>query len=98
MTLDMTGFVRFNPDAHFRRYLNNSGRIIVVYVQDFDYRDYDESRFVDHLSFGTEVEAESAVVHTDDVREVASSADPDDTVTRAQAERLIRAIERHNRH
>lgn len=62
MPLDLTFPGSLNREPHYRRYLRPDGTIHVVCVQDFDYRDYDASRFVDEDTFPTSVQAETAPI------------------------------------
>ena len=49
---------RFNPDVHYRFYLSHrENRATVVCVQDFDYRDYDQDRFIGPWAFTDEATA-----------------------------------------
>lgn len=53
---------RHNRDVHYRLYLSHDGEgATVICVQDFDYYDYDDDRFVGYESFKTEAEAETAL-------------------------------------
>ncbi|MFI1161336.1 hypothetical protein [Streptomyces sioyaensis] len=94
MPLDMTGEHSYNGAVHYRRYLNRDDRIIVICVQDFDYPDYDASRFVDLTAFDSELGAEFGPLSTDDVTDQAAALDGD-SVAIAQSRRLIRAINQH---
>jgi hypothetical protein len=78
MSLDMQGDGRFQRDVHYRRYLHDDGRIRVVCVQDFDYGDFDPSRFVDLQLFGSEEEGLSMPLHVQDVLEQIRELDEDD--------------------
>jgi hypothetical protein len=48
-------------DAHWRLFAQVDGDLSVVCVQDFDYRDYEQWRFVGERRFATEADAEAAV-------------------------------------
>lgn len=63
MALDLTAPGRHNRDVHYRHYLADNGRITVVCLQDFDYHDYDPSRFVDEETYKTEAEAKRAHIN-----------------------------------
>lgn len=53
---------RYNPDVHYRLYLSHRGEgAVVICVQDFDYYDYEEDRFIGYESFETEAAAEAAL-------------------------------------
>ncbi|MFJ4741271.1 hypothetical protein [Streptomyces sp. NPDC088775] len=101
MPLDMTGPARWNREVHYRRYLSNSGSVIPICVQDFDYPDYDPSRFVDLADFPTEQEAAFAPLRPQDVIDTAANVidtaanTPDDHVAAGQAVRLLAAIGSH---
>ncbi|MEY9842481.1 hypothetical protein [Streptacidiphilus sp. EB103A] len=60
MSLDLTDDHRYNPDVHFRRYLDLEDTICVICVQDFDYRSYDSTRFLDRRAFAVEDDALAA--------------------------------------
>jgi len=94
MPLDMTGPARWKREVHYRRYLSNDGRVITICVQDFDYRDYDPSRFVDLADFPTEQEAAFMPLRPQDVIDTAANT-PDDHVAAGQAVRLLAAIGSH---
>lgn len=89
MTLDLTQPGRCNPEPHWRRYLAGD-QVKAVCVQDFDYHDYDTSRFVDSDIFGTEVEAEMAPVNVGPLLDTIQSSG--DREARAQALRNLRAV------
>lgn len=95
MPLDMTGPSRFDREVHWRRYLDRKDQISVICVQDFDYVDYDPSRFVDLRAFPTEEAAKSTPLRVSDVIEVAAGS-PQDAVAAEQAARLIAAIGAHH--
>ncbi|MFI0156189.1 hypothetical protein [Streptomyces lydicus] len=95
MPLDMTGDARHNPRVHYRRYLNRHDKITVVCVQNFDYYDYDESRFADYASFNTELEAQYAPISPDDALDAAREL-PGDHAAATQALHLVNAIRAHN--
>ncbi len=93
MTLDMTGRHRWTTEPHYRRYLAADGRITAVCVQDFDYPDYDASRFVDGRAFDEQAEAETAAVAiTDVVAAGAVCARQGDHVGAVQAAQIVDAI------
>lgn len=53
---------RFNPDVHYRFYLSRrDNRPTVITVQDFDYPDYDDDRFIGPWSFDDEDTARKAL-------------------------------------
>lgn len=53
---------RFNSGVHYRLYLSpHSEGAVVICVQDFDYYDYDDDRFIGYESFDTEEAAEVAL-------------------------------------
>lgn len=87
MPLDMTNSESSNPLPHYRRYLGFDGLIAVICVQDFDYDDYDASRFLDFRSFDSEEEARQAPI---DLTEMILEAS--DKEGAAQALRNIRAV------
>ena len=89
MALDMTGPALYDREPHFRHYLDKHDRPIVVCVQDFDYRDYDASRFLDLASFESEEEAREAPIDLLDL--IAAAADRE----MAAALRNVRAVLRH---
>lgn len=94
MPLDMTGPARWKREVHYRRYLGNDGSITVICVQDFDYPDYDPSRFVDLADFPTEPEAAFTPLRPQDVIDSAANS-PADHVIAGQAQRLLVAIGSH---
>ncbi|MGW0604236.1 hypothetical protein [Streptomyces sp. NPDC002640] len=94
MPLDMTDPARWKREVHYRRYLSNSGSVIPICVQDFDYPDYDPSRFVDLADFPTEQEAAFTPLRPEDVIDTAATT-PDDHVAAGQAVRLLAAIGSH---
>ena len=94
MPLDMTGSARWNSRVHYRRYLRNDGNITVVCVQDFDYPDYDASRFVDLADFPTKQGAAFTPLRPEDVIDTAADSS-DDAVAACQAQRLLVAIGCH---
>lgn len=58
---------RHNPDVHYRLYLSRRDEgAIVICVQDFDYYDYDDDRFIGYESFKIEAEAEAALAKAKD--------------------------------
>lgn len=90
MGLDMTGEARFNPGVHYRRYLATDGRIAVICVQDFDYRDYDASRFLDTQTFETDEEAHQVLIDLTEM--IIAASDREGAV---QVLRNIRAVREH---
>lgn len=52
---------RTNPDVHYRLYLGSGDHLMVICVQDFDYHDYDQNRFVTYQAWETEEEALAAL-------------------------------------
>jgi hypothetical protein len=52
---------RSNPDVHYRLYLTRDGALSVICVQDFDYPDYDDARFVTYRAWDTEAAAVAAI-------------------------------------
>ncbi|GAA0500713.1 hypothetical protein [Streptomyces olivaceiscleroticus] len=95
MPLDMTGNHRYNHDVHYRRYLSpRKNRIVVICVQDFDYRDYDASRFADLAAFDTEEEAQLTPLRPEDVVQQVKGLYGDTTAFQ-QALRLLQAIRNH---
>lgn len=52
---------RYNSEMHFRLFHPKSGLPTVVCMQDFDYRDYDYSRFMTYEGYKTEEEALAAL-------------------------------------
>lgn len=53
---------RYNRDPHFRFYLSRrDNKPTVVQVQDFDYEDYDDDRFIGPWAFTDEKEAQAAL-------------------------------------
>jgi hypothetical protein len=52
---------RFNPDVHYRLYDSERCGPIVVCVQDFDYIDYDGTRFLSYDAYPDESSAEIAL-------------------------------------
>lgn len=94
MALDMTGPARHDRDVHYRRYLGNDGKPTVICVQDFDYHDYDRSRFLDLRAFSSKVEAQWALIDADDLIEAVVEAD--DRETAMQIIRNIRALDQWN--
>ncbi|MFB9483343.1 hypothetical protein ACFFSH_28735 [Streptomyces filamentosus] len=93
MPLDLTCPGNLNSEPHYRRYLRPDGTIHVVCVQDFDYGDYDTSRFVDEDTFPTSAEAETAPIFT--WRLVHAMECGKDRETRAQAARNLKAVRCH---
>ncbi len=87
MSLDMTGHARYERDPHYRRYLDSLGRVSVICVQDFDYLNYDASRFLDTRAFASVEEASQAPI---DLTETVLAAS--DGEGAAQALRNIRAV------
>jgi hypothetical protein len=87
MALDMTGPARHDGDVHYRRYLSRDDKPTVICVQDFDYRDYDASRFLDKRSFESEEEARQAPI--DLTEPILEATDQEGA---AQALRNIRAV------
>ncbi|TDB90876.1 hypothetical protein E1264_03355 [Actinomadura sp. KC216] len=49
---------RNNPKPHYRLYLDRDGKPCIICVQDFDYMDYEDSRFLSDEGYDTEAEAE----------------------------------------
>jgi hypothetical protein len=93
MPLDMTGDHRYKRQVHYRRYLSQRDRrIIVICVQDFDYGDYEPSRFVDLQAFETEEEARLTPLSSRDVAEQMNQLDQDDDLGRLQARRILHAL------
>lgn len=94
MPLDMRGPAQYERDVHYRRYLSErEDRVVVICVQDFDYHDYDEARFVDLASFPDEASAEFTPLRPEDVVEQCRDL-PGDGAAFGQALRLIAAIKR----
>ncbi|WNI19153.1 hypothetical protein [Actinacidiphila sp. ITFR-21] len=89
MSLDLTAPGRYDPEPHWRRYLADNGRIIVVCVQDFDYGDYDAGSFIDQDTFATREEAEAAPIQVGPLLTLIETSR--DFVVRAQALRLVLA-------
>ncbi|SEM79114.1 hypothetical protein [Streptacidiphilus jiangxiensis] len=83
MGLDLTGSHRYDSDPHFRRYLYD-GAVVVVNVQDFDYRDYTTSAFLDREAFRTEEDAKAAPL------------DLIDMLTESRSDESVRADVRRN--
>lgn len=52
---------RFNPDVHYRLYDGRSGPTVIC-VQDFDYLDYDGTKFLSSQAWDNELEAEWALI------------------------------------
>lgn len=52
---------RHNPDAHYRLYLGSGDHLMVICVQNFDYSDYDQNRFVTYQAWETEEDALAAL-------------------------------------
>lgn len=95
MPLDMTGNHRYNQEVHYRRYLSpRSHQVTVICVQDFDYRDYEPSRFVDLAAFDTEEEAELTPLNAQHVADQMSSLPEDDELGRLQGKRILHAMNR----
>jgi hypothetical protein len=88
--LDMTGRDRPDLDVHYRRYLSHDNRPAIICVQDFDYYDYDASRFLDRRAFSSEEEARQAPI---DLTEMIIEAT--DSESAAQVLRNIRAVHEH---
>ncbi|MGA4875896.1 hypothetical protein [Streptomyces lydicamycinicus] len=91
MPLDMTGDARHESAVHYRRYLDRNDKVIVICVQDFDYRDYEPHRFVDLAAFNTELEAEMTPLRPDDVVQQTKGL-CGDSLAFVQALRLLQAI------
>lgn len=54
---------RHNSEPHYRLYYYPpEKKVIVVCVQDFDYRDYDEDGWVGYEAFATQEQAELALL------------------------------------
>lgn len=95
MPLDMTGDHRGNRDVHYRRYLSlQDHRIIVICVQDFDYHDYEPSRFIDLQAFSTEEEASLTPLSAQDVADEMRKLPDDDSLGFMQGNRILRALNR----
>ncbi|MDX3165886.1 hypothetical protein PV516_19050 [Streptomyces scabiei] len=93
MPIDMAGPHRHNPEVHYRRYLSHrASRITVICVQDFDYYDYEPSRFVDLASFDSEGEALSAPLQVEDVIGQMCLLDGDDYPGIMQVARILHAM------
>ena len=90
MALDMTGPARHQHEVHWRHYLDKQGRPMVVCVQDFDYPDYDASRFLDAKAFDSEAEARETPIDLLDIMLAATTREE-----AADALRNIRAVLRH---
>ncbi|MGW7283912.1 hypothetical protein ACWGH4_00175 [Streptomyces sp. NPDC054847] len=97
MPLDMTGDHRYNPRVHYRRYLSHRPEqgIIVICVQDFDYHDYEPSRFLDLASFDTDEEARLSPLSAYDVAQKMEQLEPGDNLGHLQARRLLHAMNSH---
>lgn len=93
MPLDLSSPGSHDREPHYRRYLGHDGTVRVVCVQDFDYYDYDVSRFVDEVTFPTSGEAESTPIST--WRLVQALETGEDNETRAQASRNLAAVRAH---
>lgn len=52
---------RFNPEVHYRLYDSERSGPTVVCVQDFDYCDYDGTRFLSYEAYPDENSAEIAL-------------------------------------
>lgn len=52
---------RYNPEVHYRLYLGRDGKPSVICVQDFDYPDYDQARFLSNRAYTSEDEAQQAL-------------------------------------
>lgn len=56
---------RGNPDVHYRLYWSTRKQaLVVICVQDFDYFDYDDNCFIDYVAYGTQADADRALVLT----------------------------------
>ncbi len=53
---------RSNPEVHYRLYRGRDGKATVICVQDFDYMDYDSTRFLSPIAWDSESEAMGALV------------------------------------
>ncbi|MFJ8752323.1 hypothetical protein ACIREO_23750 [Streptomyces sp. NPDC102441] len=93
MPLDLSSPGSLDREPHYRRYLAQDGKVRVVCVQDFDYYDYDVSRFVDEATFPTSGEAESAPISTWQLVQALETGEDDET--RAQASRNLDAVRVH---
>lgn len=53
---------RHRTDDHYRLYFSKSDRqFVVINVQDFDYRDYDDRCFADYVAYDTQANADVAL-------------------------------------
>lgn len=84
MGLDLTGEARHERAPHYRRYLGREGRATVICVQDFDYQDYEASRFLDSQAFYSRDEAEQMPI---DLTEMIIAA-----TDRESAEQVLRNL------
>lgn len=86
---------RFVSEAHYRLYVGSDGDPTVICVQDFDYRDYDDRRFLSTDSFESEEAGElglnellsaqfSSPTFAEDARAGTALAAVDMPLTRAQ--------------
>jgi hypothetical protein len=87
MLLDLTGSAKNEREPHYRRYLSDKGQILIICMQDFDYDDYDPSRFLDRRAFSSEEVARQAPI---DLTEMIIEAT--DGESAEQALRNIRAV------
>jgi hypothetical protein len=95
MPLDMTGDHKYNRDVHYRRYLSlRDHRITVICVQDFDYRDYEPSRFIDLQAFDSDEEARLTPLTAQDVAHEMRTLPEDDDLGFMQGNRILRALNR----
>lgn len=53
---------RYDPEVHYRLYDSERHGPTVVCVQDFDYVDYDGTRFLSYEKYATQQEAEMALM------------------------------------
>lgn len=52
---------RYRTDVHYRLYQSRSGPVVIC-VQDFDYLDYDGTKFLSFEAWDNELEAEYALI------------------------------------
>ena len=94
MALDMRGAHQHNPAVHYRRYLDDQDRIVVIRVQASGYSDYDPARFLDHAAYTTEAEAQTAPFRPGDAtRQYRRHGSPE---AYHQAMRLLTAMRHHD--
>ena len=77
---------------HYRHYLGRDDRPTVICVQDFNYLDYDPSRFLDKRAFASEEEAQVTPIDIGDTLEAMVEAP--DRETAAQILRNICALQK----